>query len=74
MIFQFAGDFFPFHHVGFRIPLSHFTDFSDLLCIHGYHYTLYTVEPELVLQNMIFSRRLNRRDKSSKLSRLLGDL
>ena len=52
MIFQFAGDFFPSHHVGF--PLSPFT---DLLCIHGYHPTLYTVEPELelVLQNMIFS-------------------
>ena len=52
MIFQFAGDFFPSHHVGF--PLSPFT---DLLCIHGYHSTLYTVEPELelVLQNMIFS-------------------
>ena len=26
MIFQFAGDFFPSHHVGFRIPLSPFTD------------------------------------------------
>ena len=52
MIFQFAGDFFPSHHVGF--PLSPFT---DLLCIHGYHSTLYTVQPELelVLQNMIFS-------------------
>ena len=24
MIFQFAGDFFPSHHVGFRIPLSPF--------------------------------------------------
>ena len=53
MIFQFAGDFFPSHHVGF--PLSPFT---DLLCIHGYHSTLYTVEPELklVLQNTIFSQ------------------
>ena len=52
VIFQFAGDFFPSHHVAF--PLSPFT---DLLCIHGYHSTLYTVEPELelVLQNMIFS-------------------
>ena len=54
MNFQFAGDFFSdsTHHVGF--PLSPFT---DLLCIHGYHSTLYTVEPELelVLQNMIFS-------------------
>ena len=52
MIFQFAGDFFPSHHVGF--PLSPFT---DLLCIHGYHPTLYTVKPELelVLQNMIVS-------------------
>ena len=54
MIFQFAGDFFSdsTHHVGF--PLSPFT---DLLCINGYHPTLYTVEPELelVLQNMIFS-------------------
>ena len=52
VIFQFAGDFFPSHHVGF--PLSPFT---DLLCIHGYHSTLYTVEPELelVLQNMISS-------------------
>ena len=52
MIFQFAGDFCPSHHVGF--PLSPFT---DLLCIHSYYCTLYTVEPELelVLQNMIFS-------------------
>ena len=52
VIFEFAGDFFPSHHVAF--PLSPFT---DLLCIHGYHSTLYTVEPELelVLQNMIFS-------------------
>ena len=54
MNFQFAGDFFSdsTHHVGF--PLSPFT---DLLCIHGYHSTLYTVEPELelVLQNMISS-------------------
>ena len=51
MIFQFAGDFFPSHHVGF-----HLSPFTDLLCIHGYHSTLYTVEPELelVLQNMIF--------------------
>ena len=51
MIFQVAGDFFLSHHVGF--PLSPFT---DLLCTHGYHSTLYTVEPELelVLQNMIF--------------------
>ena len=32
-----------FHdHVGF--PLRPFT---DLLCIHGYHPTLYTVEPPL---------------------------
>ena len=30
------------HHVGF--PLS---PFPDLLCIHGYHSTLYTVEPLL---------------------------
>ena len=53
MTFQFAGDFFHAHHVGF--PLSPFT---DLLCRHGYHSTLYTVEPELelVLQNMIFSK------------------
>ena len=71
MIFQFAGDVFPSHHVGF--PLSPFT---DLLCIHGYHSTLYKVEPELelVLQNMILFRILFRRDKSSELSRLLGDL
>ena len=52
MTFQFAGDFFHSHHV--RFPPSPFT---DLFCIHGYHSTLYTVEPELelVLQNMIFS-------------------
>ena len=30
------------HHVGF--PLRPFT---DLLCIHGYHPTLYTAEPPL---------------------------
>ena len=44
VVFQFAGDFFGdgTHHVGF--PLSPFT---DLLCIHGYHPTLYTVVPLL---------------------------
>ena len=44
MIFQFAGDFFidSTHHVGF-----HLNPFTDLLCIHGYHPTLYTVEPPL---------------------------
>ena len=44
MIFQFAGDFFrdSTHHVGF--PLSPFT---NLLCIDGYHRTLYTVETPL---------------------------
>ena len=36
MIFQFAGDFFPSHPVGF--PLS---PFPDLLCIHSYHSTLH---------------------------------
>ena len=42
MIFQIAEEFFRdiTHHVGF--PLRPFT---DLLCIHGYHPTLYTVEP-----------------------------
>ena len=52
MNFQFTGDFFQSHHV--RFPLSPFT---DVLCMHGYHSTLYTVEPELelVLQNIIFS-------------------
>ena len=34
------------HHVGF--PLSPFTDF--FLCIHGYHPTLYTVEPPSSVQ------------------------
>ena len=44
MIFQIAEEFFRdiTHHVGF--PLRPFT---DLLCIHGYHPTLYTVEPPL---------------------------
>ena len=44
MIFQIAEDFFSdsTHHVGF--PLSPFT---NSLCIHGYHPTLYTVEPPL---------------------------
>ena len=43
-IFQNTGDFFSdsTHHVGF--PLSPFT---DLLRIHGYDPTLYTVEPPL---------------------------
>ena len=42
MIFQFAGDFFSdsTHHVEFP-----FSPFTDLLCIHGYHPTLYTAEP-----------------------------
>ena len=44
MIFQIAEEFFrdSTHHV--RFPLSPFT---DLLRIHGYHSTLYTVEPPL---------------------------
>ena len=44
MIFQIAEEFFRdiSHHVGF--PLRPFT---DLLCIHGYHPTLYTIEPSL---------------------------
>ena len=44
MIFQIAENFFSeiTRHAGF--PLSHFT---DLLRIHGYHPTLYTVEPPL---------------------------
>ena len=44
MIFQIAEEFFRdiTHHVGF--PLSPFT---DLLCIHGYHPTLYTVKLSL---------------------------
>ena len=42
MIFQIAEDFYSdiTHHVGF--PLR---PFNNLLCIHGYHPTLYTVEP-----------------------------
>ena len=43
-IFQIAEDFFRniTHHVGFPLrPLI------DLLCIHGYHPTLYTVKPPL---------------------------
>ena len=39
MIFQIAEGFFH-DHVGF--PLRPFT---DLLCIHGYHPALYTIEP-----------------------------
>ena len=44
MIFQIAEDFFRdfTHHVGF--PLRPFT---DLLRIHDYHPTLYTVKPPL---------------------------
>ena len=44
MIFEIAEEFFSdiTHHVGF--PLRPFT---DLLCIHGYHPTLYTVKPPL---------------------------
>ena len=44
MIFQIAEEFFRdiTHHVGF--PLRPFT---DLLRIHGYHPTLYTVKPPL---------------------------
>ena len=40
MIFQIAEDFYSdsTHHIGF--PLRPFT---DLLCIHGYHPTPYTV-------------------------------
>ena len=44
MIFQIAEEFFrdSTNHVGFPLrPLI------DLLCIHGYHPTLYTVEPPL---------------------------
>ena len=44
MIFQIAEDFYSdiTHHVGF--PLR---PFNNLLCIHGYHPTLYTAEPPL---------------------------
>ena len=47
--FRSQGSFFSdsSHHVG--LPLSSFT---DLLCIHGYHPTLYTVEPPLRLHSL----------------------
>ena len=45
LIFQITGDFFSdiTHHVGF----PELSPFTDLLCIHGYHPTLYTVDPAL---------------------------
>ena len=44
MIFQIAEDFYSdsTHRVGFP-----FRPFTDLLCIHGYHPTLFTVKPPL---------------------------
>ena len=45
MIFQMAEEFFRddgTHLVGFSLR-----PFTDLLCIHGYHPTLYTAEPPL---------------------------